>query len=112
MSLDITGSYKYPNPNPFWLDQHVEQIIEPELPIIDPHHHIWEQEGNRYLLDALINDLATGHNIIATVFVQAHYAYRDFGPQELRSVGETEQIENFAQQAKRRGVQSAVCAGI
>jgi predicted TIM-barrel fold metal-dependent hydrolase len=112
MSLDVTGSYRYPNPNLLWLDQRSEQILDPELPIIDPHHHIWEQEGNRYHLDDLMSDLNSGHNILATVFVQAHYGHWDSGPPELRCVGETEQIEILIAEAKRRNIPTHVCAAI
>jgi L-fuconolactonase len=112
VSLDISGPYRYPNPNTRWLDQYAEEAIEPELPIIDSHHHLWEQDGNIYLLDHLSKDLSTGHNIIATVYVQANYAYRDFGPEELRSLGETERIVRIAEDAKQRGIHTEVCAAI
>ena len=36
--------------DPDWLAKHSEEIIEPELPIIDPHHHLWVRDGNTYLL--------------------------------------------------------------
>lgn len=112
MGLDITGRYRYPAPNPAWLAQHVEPIIEPDLPIIDPHHHIWEEPGNPYLLDKLTADLATGHRIEATVFVQAHFGYRTDGPEELRCVGETERVTALAEEAARNGFATEICAGI
>ncbi len=37
-----------------WLDQWHEEILEPDLPIIDPHHHLWDRDGWRYLLDELL----------------------------------------------------------
>jgi L-fuconolactonase len=37
-----------------WLDRRREPILEPELPIIDPHHHLWDRTGWRYLLDELL----------------------------------------------------------
>ena len=54
-----------------WLDRRNEPILEPELPIVDPHHHLWDRPGWRYLLDELLADTDSGHNIVATVFVQA-----------------------------------------
>jgi predicted TIM-barrel fold metal-dependent hydrolase len=45
-----------------------EEIIDPTLPIIDAHHHLWEVTGYRYLLDDLLADLESGHNVEATVF--------------------------------------------
>ena len=112
MALDVTGSYRYPNPNAAWLAKHVEEILEPEIPIIDPHHHIWNQPGNAYSIDDLSADVASGHNVIATVFVQAHYGYRSTGPEALRCVGETERIEEAANAAQRNDARFNPCAGI
>ena len=54
-----------------WLAQWQEAIIEPDLPIVDPHHHLWDvPDWHRYLLDELLADLNSGHNIVATVFLQ------------------------------------------
>src|SRR5437588_92866 len=60
-----------------WLDRRKEPILEPELPIVDPHHHLWDRRGWRYLLPELLEDTSSGHNIIATVFVQARSMYRE-----------------------------------
>ena len=112
MALDVTGSYRYPNPDIAWLAKHVEEILEPEIPIIDPHHHIWNQAGNPYSIDDLSADVASGHQVIATVFVQAHYGYRTTGPEALRCVGETERIEEAANAAQRIDDKFNLCAGI
>jgi len=79
-----------------WLDRRKEPILEPELPIIDPHHHLWVRGGWRYMLDDLLADTSSGHNVVATVFVQARSMYRDTGPVEMRPVGETEFINGIA----------------
>src|ERR1700730_5387553 len=73
-----------PSPRQDWLDRRKEPILEPELPIIDPHHHLWIRPGWRYLLDDLLTDINSGHNIVATVYVQALSMYRDSGPVETR----------------------------
>src|SRR3989442_15967351 len=73
-----------------WLDRGQEPILEPELPIVDPPHHLWDRPGWRYLLDELLRDVGSGHNIVATVFVQARAMYRESGSEEMRPVGETE----------------------
>src|SRR5215813_11957214 len=73
-----------------WLDRRKESIIEPEVPIIDPHHHLYERPTVRYLFPEILLDINSGHNIVATVFVQAHSMYRASGPVELRPVGEVE----------------------
>jgi L-fuconolactonase len=112
MGLDITGKYRYPPPRGEWLERHREEILEPDLPIVDPHHHLWEQDGNPYLLDDFAADLSSGHRIEATVFVQAHYGYRQSGPEELKPVGETEKIARMAAEASDRQLPTAVAAGI
>jgi len=79
-----------------WLDRRTEAILEPELPIVDPHHHLWDRRDWRYLLDDLLADTRSGHNIVATVFVQARAMHRATGPVELRPVGETEFVNGVA----------------
>lgn len=79
-----------------WLDRHKEPALEPELPIVDPHHHLWVRPGWRYMLDDFLADANTGHNIVATVFVQANSMYRNSGPIEMRPVGETEFVNGMA----------------
>jgi L-fuconolactonase len=112
VSLDITGQYRYPPPNADWLAHSREDILEPGLPIIDAHHHIWDEPGNPYLLDDLAGDLGTGHTIEATVFVQAHYGYRLGGPEHLRPIGETEKIIDLIASAQQRGISTQIAAGI
>jgi predicted TIM-barrel fold metal-dependent hydrolase len=86
----------YP-PDEAWLaKQPPEPIRDPDLPIIDPHHHLWDRPNHRYLLDDFLADVRTGHNIVATVFEECHSMYRASGPEELRSVGETEFVAGIA----------------
>jgi predicted TIM-barrel fold metal-dependent hydrolase len=73
-----------------------EPILEPDLPIIDTHHHLWERPDHRYLLHELLADLRTGHNVVATVFVECHAMYRAHGPEAMRPVGETEFVTGIA----------------
>lgn len=73
-----------------WVAKVSEPALEPELPIVDPHHHLWQRAGNDYLFHDLLADTKTGHNIVATVFVDCHSMYRKEGPAELRCTGETE----------------------
>jgi L-fuconolactonase len=74
----------------------VEDVLEPERPICDPHHHLWDHPGRRYLLDELLADTGSGHNVVATVFVECMSMYRASGPQEMRPVGETEFVNGVA----------------
>ena len=96
-----------------WLDRRKEAILEPELPIVDPHYHLWERRGWRYLLDELLRDTDSGHNIVATVYVQARSMYRDRGPVEMRTVGEAEFINGVAAMSASGSYgKTRVCAGI
>jgi L-fuconolactonase len=81
-----------------WLGrQEPELVLEPDLPIIDPHHHFWETPARgRYLLHEFLDDLAAGHNITQTVFLECEAMYRTTGPEELRSVGEVEFVRGLA----------------
>src|SRR5512145_1596573 len=79
-----------------WLDRHREAILEPELPIVDPHHHLWDRPDGRYLLDELLADTNSGHNVVATVFVQARAMLRAAGPADMQHVGETEFVNGVA----------------
>lgn len=78
-------------PRPDWLAKaEPEEILEPDLPIVDAHHHVWEKPGFPYFLPDLLADFATGHNVVASVFIECHAMYRADGPEEMRPVGETE----------------------
>lgn len=79
-----------------WLDRLIEPVLEPQLPIIDPHHHLWIRDGNVYLLPELLADLSSGHNVIATVFEECHSMYSATGPEEEKSLGETEFVTGIA----------------
>ena len=84
-------------PDEAWLAQQApEPILDPDLPIIDPHHHLWLRPNHRYFLDDFLADVRTGHNVVATVFEECHAMYRAAGPEELRPVGETEFVTGIA----------------
>ena len=108
-----------------------EPILEPDLPIIDPHHHLWDRrnyatpaapehpfmtaiaDAKRYLLDELLADTGSGHNVVATVFVECGAFYKADGPVELRPVGETEFVNGVAAMTAS-GIygETRACAGI
>ena len=79
-----------------WLDKRHEAIIEPELPIVDPHHHLWDRPNYRYLFPDLLADVGSGHNIRATCYEQAREMYRADGPEELKSLGEAEFVSGVS----------------
>ena len=97
--------------NPRWLALVTEEVLAPQQPIIDPHHHLWERDGG-YFLDELLADITSGHDVRATVFLQCGYGYRSDGPEALRPVGETAFVASVARQAAARGLRQRVCAGI
>jgi len=86
-----------------WLGQVEETALEPEREICDPHHHLWDRGGNRYLLDELLADLGGGHNVVSTVFVECASMYRAGGPEPLRPVGETEFVNGIAAMSESGG---------
>ena len=91
-----------------------EDPLDPELPICDAHHHLWERGGGeRYLLADLIEDIGSGHNVVATVAVECRAMYRKVGPEAKRPVGETEFLESVATQAAATpGIAAAVASAI
>jgi predicted TIM-barrel fold metal-dependent hydrolase len=105
-------AYPRPLPNPEWLGKLTEEILEPDLPIVDPHHHLWDHPGSRYLLDELLADVGSGHNIVATVFIQCGSGYRTSGPEEMCPIGESEFVRAIAEEGDRRGGKTKICAGI
>lgn len=97
-------------PNQDWLDSAPpEPVLDPDLDIVDSHHHLW-QAPYRYDGADLLGDLAGGHAVRATVFVECGYGYRTEGPTALGPVGETERVVATTRAASRSGV--AIAAGI
>jgi L-fuconolactonase len=110
-----------------WLNLTKEDPIDPDLPICDPHHHLWDypdsfpenrvptfaRHARHYLLKELLEDARGGHNIEQTVFMECNSMYKKDGPQELRPVGETEFVQGIAaQSASGQYGDTAIAAGI
>jgi L-fuconolactonase len=95
-STAANSSYNPHYPDPAWLTLRLEEIIEPGLEIVDPHHHLWDRPGNRFLLTELLADTSSGHNITQTVFVECGSMYRADGPTGMKPVGETEFVNGTA----------------
>jgi L-fuconolactonase len=89
-----------PSKNQDWLALTREEPLEPELPICDPHHHLWDRRkarvAERYLLDEILDDIGGGHTIVSTVFIECGAMYRADGPEALRPIGETEFVNGIA----------------
>ena len=95
--------------NQAWLRLTQEEALEPELPICDPHHHLWEYPNNRYLLEEYLEDTDSGHNIISSVFVECLSEYLTNQPKALAPTGETKFVHALAVKNKEK---TAVAAGI
>lgn len=94
-----------------WLEQVKEDIIDPDLAIIDPHHHLWHHPGLlHYHVEELQADTGSGHNVVKTVFMECGSAYRPEGPDHLKPVGETEFVVEQAKLSRQLG--GAEIAGI
>ena len=93
-----------------WLAQTVEETLEPDLPICDPHHHLWpgpsRTEGTssafRYLLEDFWKDTNNGHHIVKSVFVECGQGYLKSKSKEYAPVGETEFVLEVSKQAKKK----------
>jgi predicted TIM-barrel fold metal-dependent hydrolase len=97
---------------PAWLALHSEPALEPALPIIDAHHHLWEFPGRVYRSSDLLGDAASGHNLRATVFIECQTHYRTEGPEAFKSVGEVEFVMNEVRLAKASGAATDVAVAI
>ncbi|MES2562069.1 MAG: amidohydrolase family protein [Pseudomonadota bacterium] len=96
-----------------WAKQGVEAALEPDLPIIDPHHHVWDDGRKRYLIHELAEDVNSGHNILATVFIEAGSMYRADGPEAMKPVGEVEFVNGIAGMSASGGYgRTRLCHGI
>lgn len=105
--------YHHPRVRPQWLAKLTEEVLDPEQPIIDPHHHLWKARPDAYLLEDLVADLRTGHDVRASVFIQCGSEYRRDGPPEMRPVGETEFVAAAARECDTGAYGPLrACAGI
>lgn len=95
------------------LDGRNETIIDPDLPIIDAHHHLFDKAGLRYMEQEYLEDAKAGHNIRATVYVEGGTGFRESGPEVLKPLGEVEfanGVGAMADSGKLDGVR--LCAAI
>jgi L-fuconolactonase len=102
-----------------WLAQVNEPVVDPERPIVDAHHHLWRGYGvpvpwqPDYWIDDFASDLDSGHRIIATVYVECGYGYRQGGNPALAPAGEIETLDGFARDFEaRHGTAHRPCAAI
>jgi predicted TIM-barrel fold metal-dependent hydrolase len=106
-----TGLFAEPRED--WLAQYSEEVLDPGRPIVDPHHHLWDRGGQRYMIEEMAADIGSGHNVIATVYVDCRSMYRASGPEALRPAGEVEFANGVAaMSASGRYGPAQICAGI
>jgi predicted TIM-barrel fold metal-dependent hydrolase len=109
----MTRSGLYADPREDWLAQRKEEILDPGRPIVDPHHHLWDRDSQYYMFKEMAADIASGHNVIATVYVDCRSMYRAHGPEAFRPVGEVEFANGVAAMSASGGYGKAlICAGI
>jgi L-fuconolactonase len=86
--------------SPEWHALVVEEVVDPERRIVDPHHHLWPTGGLLpYTVPDLQADVGAGHRVEATVFMECHAEYRGDGPPELRPIGESEFVAAAARES-------------
>ena len=87
-----------------WLAQVQEEILDPAREIIDPHHHLWvhgtPEAPAVYEMEALWRDTGSGHNVVATMFMECRSYWDKDAPAHLQSVGETRRVAQMATTAK------------
>ncbi|ALM84235.1 amidohydrolase [Bordetella sp. N] len=93
-----------------WCARRNEAALDPELPIIDSHHHFYDDERGRFLLAEMQEEVGQGHNIVATVYLQHKAGYRQDGPVAMRPVGEVAFAAEIARQSREGATR--FCAGI
>jgi predicted TIM-barrel fold metal-dependent hydrolase len=111
-----------------------EEILDPDLPCIDPHHHVWLMSDHRlkewiddwpsvgevvadvpqFLFPELhANVTGSGHNFVATMYADAQMMFKADGPEHLKPVGEIEFANGLAAiSASGEFGKVRLCAGI
>lgn len=107
MSTTSTETWKEPVPDLDWLAKRKEAVLDPELEIVDPHHHLWALPNQSYLLPDYRSDLETGHRVTASIYMEASMGYDAGNPDPLASASEI----NFALEAREYG-NGVICDGI
>ncbi len=101
------------NPEPgsdAWLNLVSEEIIDPDRPIVDPHHHLWDRAWGRYLLDELWADTGSGHNVVTTVYLECGSSFYSSGPVHLKPVGESVFVNEIAAASRANPDQPSIGA--
>lgn len=86
--------------------------IEPDLAIIDSHHHLWANAKGAYQTQAAFDAqfAVGGHKVVASVYVECGAMNRIEGPVALRTAGEAAFVAEVAEGYARSG-RPGLCAG-
>ena len=96
--------------NTEWLASTIEEAVDPDEEIVDPHHHLWDRPEGVYLIADLHEDTGASHNVVQTVFVECGSEYLEEGPETMRPVGETSFVQTQAEESRES--LGAVISGI
>lgn len=66
-----------------------EDILFPDLPIVDSHIHLWDRTGFDYFAAEYLKDVADGHKVESSVYVECNMHYSDDPRPAFQAVGET-----------------------
>jgi predicted TIM-barrel fold metal-dependent hydrolase len=95
-----------------WLNQTIEEPLDPSLPICDAHHHLWYGTENDYPVEAYLKDISGGHRIRKTVFIESWMMFNKEASPEMQPVGETEFIRNLPRLKQENDTTPEIAAGI
>jgi predicted TIM-barrel fold metal-dependent hydrolase len=79
-----------------------EAILDPELAILDAHHHLFDRPHLRYMAEDYLDNVNAGHKVVGSVYIETQAFARLDGPEELRPVGEVE-FANLVAEASADG---------
>ncbi|RYH06569.1 amidohydrolase [Tropicimonas sp. IMCC6043] len=79
-----------------WLALVEEDVLAPEQPILDAHHHLWDRPEGRYVTADFLQDVRSGHDVRASLYAQCRTGYHSEGPEEMRPLGEVETIARWS----------------
>jgi len=80
-----------------------EAIVEPDLAIVDPHIHLFDDRTSNYTVDDLLHDTGSGHRVESVVFIECQWGW-DLAASDpaYAPVGEMRRIAEAAEESRRR----------
>lgn len=87
-----------------------EDIILPDLPIVDAHIHLWDRTGFDYFAPNYLADVDDGHNVTSSIYVECNMGYDPSLPEDMKPVSEIHYVMD--QIAQGEGKPHNLSAGI